>query len=144
MAFDQSAWPLRCEWGAQGLEALAHSADVAVIVDVLSFTTAVDIAVSRGAAIFPYPLKGEAAARYAADSRAQLASPERARGYSLSPSSLISLYRGARLVLPSPNGAKLAHSSNNRIMLAACLRNAAAVAKFSESQGRERGRDRRG
>jgi 2-phosphosulfolactate phosphatase len=133
--FDQSAWPVRCEWGLRGIETLAPSSAVVIIVDILSFTTAVDVAVERGAAIFPYPLKGEAAARYAVECRAELASADRASGYSLSPSSLSTIGAGSRLVLPSPNGARLAHAALGGIVLAACLRNARAVAEFARSQG---------
>ena len=45
MYFDQAEYDLRCEWGMQGLLALAPDSDAVVIVDVLSFSTAVDIAV---------------------------------------------------------------------------------------------------
>jgi len=44
MTFDQTAYRLRCEWGLRGLRELAPVSDVVIIVDVLSFTTALDIA----------------------------------------------------------------------------------------------------
>ena len=50
--FTQEAWDCRCEWGTSGAAALAP-ADVTIVVDVFSFTTCVDIATSRGAAILP-------------------------------------------------------------------------------------------
>jgi 2-phosphosulfolactate phosphatase len=107
VTFDQAEFQVRCEWGLRGIKELAAVADVVVIVDVLSFTTALDIATSRGAIVFPYPLKDESATAYAASVNAELASARRGSGYSLSPVSLQSLPGGYRLVLPSPNGAAL-------------------------------------
>ena len=54
MIFDQSKFELRCEWGFQGLAQLASISDVVIIVDILSFSTSVEIATNNGAIIFPY------------------------------------------------------------------------------------------
>jgi 2-phosphosulfolactate phosphatase len=135
VTFDQAEFEVRCEWGLQGLGALGAISDVIVIVDVLSFTTAIDIATARGGMIFPYPLKGESAADYADSLNAKLASPDRTRGFSLSPASLRSLPAGYRLVLHSPNGAALSFSGDHPTVLAACLRNATAVAQTAASLG---------
>ena len=98
---------MRCEWGAGGLADLAPVSDVVIIIDVLSFSTAVDIAVANGAAILPYPWRDETALQYAAGMKAELAQHVRHERFSLSPASLINI-RGHRLVLPSPNGSALA------------------------------------
>jgi 2-phosphosulfolactate phosphatase len=119
-----------CEWGANGILGLRQTAKVIVIVDVLSFSTAVDIAVARGAMIVPFPLgSGEAAAIAARASGAILADPKRAGGgqYSLSPASLQTIPAGTKLLLPSPNGSKLSLTCGSAIVFAGCLRNAAAV-----------------
>jgi 2-phosphosulfolactate phosphatase len=126
---------VRCEWGLPGLRELAASSDVVVIVDVLSFTTAIDIATGRGGVVFPYPLKGDSAGSYARSLDAQLASADRGSGFSLSPTSLRSLPAGYRLVLPSPNGAALSFAVDHPIVLAGCLRNAAAVARTAARLG---------
>jgi 2-phosphosulfolactate phosphatase len=50
----------------------------------------------------------------------------------LSPASLVGLDADARLILPSPNGSSIAHAAVNGgvPVVAACLRNAAAVARY--------------
>jgi 2-phosphosulfolactate phosphatase len=136
MTFDQAEFDIRCEWGLKGLQTLAPISDVVIVVDVLSFSTAVDIAVSRGGIILPFPQKGEAAGSYAASAGATLASADRRSGFSLSPSSLLAMPSGWRLVLPSPNGAALCHAADHEVVLIACLRNATASAQVAMSLGR--------
>jgi 2-phosphosulfolactate phosphatase len=55
--FDQSSFEVRCEWGLAGIEHLGRDVDVIIVVDVLSFSTCVDVACSRGAVILPYRFK---------------------------------------------------------------------------------------
>jgi 2-phosphosulfolactate phosphatase len=135
VTFDQAEFAIRCEWGLRGVRELAPISEVTLLVDVLSFTTALDIAAARGAVVFPYPLKNPAAANYAEALDAQLASAVRSIGYSLSPASLESLPAQYRLVLPSPNGAALAFAAGNGVVLAGCLRNASAVAGMAARLG---------
>lgn len=123
------------EWGAEGLRAMLPHSDVMVIVDVLSFTTAVEVAVSRGATVWPSAVQGEAAERLARAHGAVLAA-RRGQGLSLSPVSLRAVEPGTRLVLPSPNGATLSTLTGEVPTLAGCLRNAAAVARAATSLGR--------
>src|SRR4051812_42841522 len=104
---DQSGFDVRFDWGEDGAERLAAS-DTLVIVDVLSFCTAVDVAVERGAIVYPYGFRGKTAAAFARKIGACLAA-YRTQGspghsYSLSPASLRAIAPGTRLVLPSPNG----------------------------------------
>lgn len=133
--FDQHEFDLRCEWGAQGVAALAPISDVVVIVDVLSFTTAVDIAVGRGAAVYPYRGPYEEAPAYAAAQGAILAEKYRKSQFSLSPQSLTQIPDGARLVLPSPNGSTLSLATGITPTLAGCLRNYASVARAARRFG---------
>ena len=135
MNFNQAEFEIRCEWGLKGLRDLAPISEVVIIVDVLSFSTALDLGTSRGGIIFPYPLKGDSATAYAASVNAQLASVSRGVGFSLSPTSLKSMEAGYRLVLPSPNGAALSFSADHRNVLAACLRNATAAAALAARSG---------
>src|SRR5215204_3418659 len=52
--FTQEDFACRSEWGIDAFTALAP-ADVIIVVDAFSFTTCVDVAVSRGVAISPVP-----------------------------------------------------------------------------------------
>src|SRR6185295_16412121 len=71
--FDQSGYALRCEWGAHGVAQLSPVSDVLIIVDVLSFSTAVDIALANGAIIFPYGNRDHRIEEYARARSAQVA-----------------------------------------------------------------------
>ncbi|MDJ0632647.1 MAG: 2-phosphosulfolactate phosphatase [Xenococcaceae cyanobacterium MO_188.B29] len=137
MIFAQSAFDLRCEWGLQGINQLASLSDVVIIVDILSFSTSVEIATNNGAVIFPYQWRDLSASDYARQVKAELASQERrpSSGYSLAPSSLINIPTGTKLVLPSPNGATLSLHTDSKPTIAGCLRNAKAVAYFAQSYG---------
>jgi 2-phosphosulfolactate phosphatase len=106
LPFAQAPYTCRCEWGAAGLAALA-AADVTIIVDVLSFTTCVEIAVARGGAILPYAWADATAAEFARIHGAELAGKRRLTRYSLAPASYLDVAPGFRCVLPSPNGAQL-------------------------------------
>jgi 2-phosphosulfolactate phosphatase len=133
---DQAGYDIRCEWALEGLNALRATSDAIVIVDVLSFSTAVDIALSRGAIVYPFPWNDESARSFAAKQDALLASKRgNAGGYSLSPVSLCSIPAGTRLVLPSPNGSTLCLGTGGVATFTACLRNAPAVAKRASDYG---------
>ncbi|MBL6936374.1 MAG: 2-phosphosulfolactate phosphatase [Alphaproteobacteria bacterium] len=120
-----------CEWGLNGVHLLREHCAVLVIVDVLSFSTAVDVAVARGAEIVPFPLGDQdASARAAAAANALLASHRRAgEQLSLSPASLQAIAPGTRLMLPSPNGSCLSLERGTARTFAGCLRNRNAVAR---------------
>ncbi len=122
------------EWGLAGLEAFRDKVSVLVIIDVLSFSTAVDIATSRGVIVYPFQHGDEDAAQRAADQvGALLAKSRKAAGgqLSLSPASLMALPAGTKLMLPSPNGSRLSLAGGHTPVLAGCLRNARSVAKVA-------------
>ncbi|MEH2465828.1 2-phosphosulfolactate phosphatase [Nostoc sp.] len=138
MIYNQSEFDLRCEWGPQGVAQLAPISDVIVIVDVLSFSTCVEIATNNGAIIFPYAMRDESVIDYAKSVQAELASHRQrwtTTGYSLSPKSVAQIPAGTRLVLPSPNGSFLTLHTGNTPTLAGCLRNCQAVAQFAQKYG---------
>ena len=135
MTFDQSTYDIRCEWGLAGVETLAPISDVVIVIDVLSFSTAVDVAVAGGASVLPYRWKDESAQAFAASKGATLAGSRFSSGYSLSPASLESVAAGAAIVLPSPNGSTLSFTSSARVTFTACLRNCQAVAARAVARG---------
>ena len=119
-----------CEWGLQGIEAWRDAASVFVIVDVLSFSTAVNVATERGAAIIPFPYGDTAAAIAEADRQSAIVAMPRSAGggqLSLSPASLRRVEAGSRIVLPSPNGSRLSLATGGVPTISGCLRNAQAV-----------------
>src|SRR5262249_246544 len=108
MWFEQSDYDVRLDWGTGGLEARAPATAVVVIGDVLSLWTCVDVAVSHGALVYPFADTDDAAAVFATRVGAVCARRRGEARYSLSPRSFTSVERGARVVLPSPNGGALA------------------------------------
>ncbi|MGC4886141.1 2-phosphosulfolactate phosphatase [Micromonospora sp. DT227] len=138
--FTQPGAGARFDWGLTGAAELGRVCAVLVVVDVLSFTTAVEVAVSRGSRVHPFPW-GEQAAEYARRVGAVAAvgrrqtTPE--HPWSLSPAALRTAPVVADLVLPSPNGSAIsaAASATGMPVVAACLRNARAVGRWLRHQG---------
>jgi len=129
----QEPYGVRFEWGPVGAARAGGHGGALVVVDVLSFTTAVTVAVERGTAVHP------AASRDAGVALARRTGAELAVGrhhvtddhpWSLSPAALRSAPARARLVLPSPNGSAIAATVEDGVVVAACLRNARAVAAW--------------
>jgi 2-phosphosulfolactate phosphatase len=139
--FDQSGFEVRFEWGIEG-RILAPGADVVIVVDVLSFSTAVDAATSRGGVVYPARWKDERAAEFAKSIGATMAVSRSAMSprtpFSLSPASFSSVQAGQRIVLPSPNGATVTLEAANHGLpvIAGCIRNAPAVARAARAFGR--------
>nr|WP_253945715.1 2-phosphosulfolactate phosphatase [Nocardioides sp. zg-DK7169] len=125
------------DWGPVG--ARVAGAEVAVVVDVLSFSTSVCVAVERGMRVFPYRWRGPDAEAFAREHDAVLAvgrlEATRDGGVpapSLSPAGLLECEVRPRLVLPSPNGSTIADAlrRTGAEVAVGCLRNARAVAEW--------------
>jgi 2-phosphosulfolactate phosphatase len=131
-AHRQLQYTVRLEWGLDGARTVTSGADLAVVVDVLSFGTCISVALDRGAEVFPFPSKDTRAEDFAAHHHAQLAGPRNGGGLSLSPASLRAAGSLERVVLPSPNGSALCHELAHEVPLVAavCLRNAGATADW--------------
>jgi 2-phosphosulfolactate phosphatase len=136
-AHRQASYPVRFEWGPTGAAAIGADAEIAVVVDVLSFTTTLTVAVERGMTVFPYGWKDCRAQGYAAKRDAVLAvgrleGREGVGGVSLSPAAMAAVEGVERVVLPSPNGSSICFglADSGRTVVGACLRNRAAVARW--------------
>ena len=139
-AHTQASYAVRLEWGPTGAAAVATGVDVAVVVDALSFTTTLTVALDRGITVHPYRWHDAGAASYAAARDAVLAvgrleARQGAGGVSLSPASLASVgpAQGVeRIVLPSPNGSAISFglAEAGCRVVGASLRNAAAAAAW--------------
>ena len=137
-AHGQASYRVRVDWGPAGAAAIADGADVAVVVDVLSFTTTLTVAIERGMTVYPLRWRDERAAAYAAGRDAVLATGRSAgTGVSLSPVSVRDAVGVERLVLPSPNGSSIAFglAATGVAVVGASLRNASAVARWVHERG---------
>jgi 2-phosphosulfolactate phosphatase len=132
----QTAYDLRMDWGLPGADRIASGTELAVVVDVLSFTTTVSVALDLGTAVLPYRWNDGEAAAFAQEHDAALAVGRSAAGpgqISLSPATLRTAGTPpARVVLPSPNGSTVSHHlvSQGAVVIAASLRNAEAVVRW--------------
>ncbi|CAI1498929.1 2-phosphosulfolactate phosphatase [Serratia ficaria] len=139
--FSQQPFDIRLEWGTNAVELMAGEADCVIIVDVMSFSSCVSLAVGQGAWVYPYPWKDASAEEYADRLGAVTASETRrfaGNGYSLSPASLANIAPGTKLVLPSPNGSALAFSARDSAAAVFCggLRNLSATAASCKAYSR--------
>jgi 2-phosphosulfolactate phosphatase len=130
------------DWGQRGAAAICPGADYAVIVDVLSFTTTLSVAIDAGTEVYPYRWREESAPEFARRHNAVLARDRSAASppgvITLSPTSMSSGAGVTRLVLPSPNGSALASelAHGGAVVLGACLRNRMAIARWLADQVR--------
>ncbi|WP_108248900.1 2-phosphosulfolactate phosphatase [Planctomonas deserti] len=130
----QSGFQVRLDWGLDGA-LLLQDAHVVVVVDVLSFSTTVELAVSAGVEVLPWG-GPDGAEELARAEGAALAAPRNSPDgrLSLAPSSVtaqaVAAVGNGRVVLPSPNGGAIARAlgERGRTVIAGSLRNAAAVA----------------
>jgi len=111
---EQPGFDPRLAWASEGGTLLAGVCPVLVVVDILRFTTAVEVAVTHGARVIPERWVGREGPGLS----------------SLSPVSLLGIPAGTRVTLASPNGAtvSLDLADAGAVVLAGCLRNASAVA----------------
>jgi 2-phosphosulfolactate phosphatase len=122
----------RLEWGRDGARRAAERGDITVIVDTLSFSSAVATAVRHGGVIYPCSLEDDLDA-HRARHHAEVAVPRRdvpMKGrFSLSPSTYVGIEAGTRVVVASPNGALCSlHGRRAPHLFVGALNNARATA----------------
>ena len=106
--FAQSPYRCRLDWGRHGARAAAERQDILVIVDTLSFSTAVVTAVQRGGLVYPCAedeQPGALAQRIGGEVAVRRKDVPAKGRFSLSPLTYLHLTPGTRIVLASPNGA---------------------------------------
>ncbi|MFE6912342.1 2-phosphosulfolactate phosphatase [Streptomyces erythrochromogenes] len=136
----QRPYGVRFQCGPTRARRLAADVACLVVVDVLSFTTFMTVAVEAGTRVYPYAWRDETAAIFAAEKSAALAVGRRAATsdspWSLSPAALRRATFATRLVLPSPNGSAIsAAATAGSTVVAGCLRNASAVGRWLAVRG---------
>lgn len=126
-------WEVDLAWGRRGARDAAARGDVVVIVDVLSFSTAVATAVAHGGVVYPSGKQEDAAilaetvGATVAIRRQDVVAPGQ---FSLSPLSFLAILPGQRVVLPSPNGSVCSsYGRHVPALFAGALVNAAATAQ---------------
>jgi 2-phosphosulfolactate phosphatase len=135
------------EWGAIGAQLAAERGDLVVVVDVLSFSTAVSLAASRGAVALSYSepeieASGGREALCASLGAEIVAKDRRATDarFSLSPASLATIATGDRLIFTSLNGAACTSAASPAPeVVVGCLTNRTAVGSFVASRLSDRG-----
>ena len=132
----QAKYQVRFDWAGAGADSIAPGASVIVLIDSISFTTTVEIAVSHGLEVMPFDGVGNPA-EVAGRLDAVVAGPRGAAGISLSPSSITpesvaAIAPRTRVVMPSLNGSRVAAAINSLgiPVIAASLRNRTAVAEW--------------
>jgi 2-phosphosulfolactate phosphatase len=131
---------VRLEWGLTGARSVVSyaaergSAVVAVVVDVLCFTTCVSVAADLGRVVHPYPWEdrggaAQLAARVGGTVAVSRDVAAREGGISLAPKTIREAGVVGPIVLPSPNGSTIiaALDEPGVTVVAAALRNRAAV-----------------
>lgn len=142
--YQQDGYSVRLEWGPDGVGELAPHCAVLIIIDVLVFTTSVNVALGRGGRVMPLPWRDAEAEERARKAGAVLTRSGLKRTtdgfvdadadvdiWTLRPSSLVELPAGTLLAVASLNGATLSvrAAELGATVLAGCLRNVTAVAR---------------
>ena len=143
----QGGYRVRFEWGPVGADAVAPGAAFVAVVDVLSFTTTLTVAIEQGLHVLPYRWRDDSAVDVARRHGAMLAVLRKEAGpgqVTLSPESILHANLRAegidRLVLPSPNGSAISVrlADAGVTVVGVSLRNAAAAAAWVRGRAGDR------
>lgn len=131
--FNQSPFLCRMDWGIRGVKEASLRGDIIIVVDVLSFSSAITNAVHQGVIIYPFPRTGDIN-EFGKLVEAEVCVLERTRARelelpSLSATSFNQSHKGKRYVVSSINGATCVKEANeNNYIFIGCLLNTSAVA----------------
>jgi 2-phosphosulfolactate phosphatase len=132
----QNRYEVRFDWGIAGLESIAPDAGVIVVIDAISFTTTVELAVTLGLRVIPFDGLSDAS-QAAEKAGAVLAGPRGGDGITLSPSSITAESVAAlapidTVLIGSLNGSRVSAAAARYgvPVVAASLRNRSAVANW--------------
>lgn len=129
--YSQSPYRVRLEWGRRGARRAAARGDLRVVVDTLSFSSAVVTALHHGAAIFPCHERedvAEVARRLGAEPGGWQGDGATGSRFTLSPAAYVGVAAGTRVAVRSPNGASCCRTGRGAVLVG-CLLNASAVAR---------------
>ncbi|WP_433295014.1 2-phosphosulfolactate phosphatase [Actinoplanes sp. CA-030573] len=147
LADGQGGYRVRFDWGPAGADAVSPDAAYVAVVDVLSFTTTLTVAIEQGLHVLPYRWRDDSAVDVARRNGAMLAVLRKEAGpgqVTLSPESILHANLRAegidRLVLPSPNGSAIAVrlADAGVTVIGVSLRNAAAAAAWVRQRAGDR------
>jgi 2-phosphosulfolactate phosphatase len=147
LADGQGGYRVRFDWGPLGADAVAEGAAFVAVVDVLSFTTTLTVAIEQGLHVLPYRWRDDSAVDVARRHGAMLAVLRNQAGpgqVTLSPESILQsdLRAGGidRLVLPSPNGSAISVrlADAGVTVIGVSLRNARAAAAWVREHAGDR------
>lgn len=132
----QAGFRARFDWGLTGATNLASDVAIVAVIDVLSFTTTLTVAVDNGIEVFPFRWRDERAHAFATEHDAVLAVGRSQAGpgqISLSAPTVRAATGVERLVLPSPNGSTICRdvAQLGATVIGVSLRNADAAAEWT-------------
>lgn len=142
--FNQSPYQCKMDWSFRGVKEASLRGDIIVIVDVLSFSSAMINAVHNGAIIYPFPRAGDIN-EYGNRVGAEVCVLERSRAKelglpSLSATSFNESHKDKKYIISSINGATCVKEANdNNLILIGSLLNAESVAGVINKIQKEKG-----
>jgi len=140
--FNQAPFQCRMDWGERGVIEASNRGDIIIVVDVLSFSSAITNAVHQGAIVYPFPKTGDIQ-EFGKLVNAKVClgriESQEAGVPSLSAPSFNKSHKGEKFVLSSRNGATcvMASKKDSNILIG-CLLNVSSVASVANKIQKEK------
>lgn len=140
--FNQSPFQCRMDWGLRGVDEAVKRGDIIIIIDILSFSTAVVSAVHYGAIIYPFPKTGDAEALGKLVDAEVILGRKEAKELgkpSQSPTSYNDSFKGKKYVMCTTNGGECSKIAKKvPALLIGSFLNASAVANVANQIKKEK------